>query len=150
VWLLDEGKSRRSRNGKREQAQQHLTIATMMYREMGMTYWLGQRNRRFRRRVNVDLLQASLLACFIASHAASRATACAPIRCRSRSSASAPSGRVEGRAPTSLVVLNQLQVEALTVHPDGDMSDAGQESSYEPPRWSSTRSLDNLIGAQKE
>jgi tetratricopeptide (TPR) repeat protein len=28
------------RMGKREQAQEHLTTATMMYREMGMTYWL--------------------------------------------------------------------------------------------------------------
>ena len=28
------------RTGKREQAQEHLTIATTMYREMGMTYWL--------------------------------------------------------------------------------------------------------------
>ena len=28
------------RTGKREQAQEHLTTATMMYREMGMTYWL--------------------------------------------------------------------------------------------------------------
>jgi len=27
------------RTGKREQAQQHLTKATTMYREMGMTYW---------------------------------------------------------------------------------------------------------------
>jgi hypothetical protein len=26
--------------GKREQAQEHLTSATTMYREMGMTYWL--------------------------------------------------------------------------------------------------------------
>ena len=26
--------------GKREQAQEHLTTATTMYREMGMTYWL--------------------------------------------------------------------------------------------------------------
>jgi hypothetical protein len=25
---------------KREQAQEHLTTATTMYREMGMTYWL--------------------------------------------------------------------------------------------------------------
>ena len=25
---------------KREQAQEHLAIATTMYREMGMTYWL--------------------------------------------------------------------------------------------------------------
>jgi tetratricopeptide (TPR) repeat protein len=28
------------RTGKREQAQEHLNIATTMYREMGMTYWL--------------------------------------------------------------------------------------------------------------
>jgi hypothetical protein len=26
--------------GKREQAQEHLTTAMTMYREMGMTYWL--------------------------------------------------------------------------------------------------------------
>jgi hypothetical protein len=26
--------------GKREQAQEHLTAATTMYREMGMTFWL--------------------------------------------------------------------------------------------------------------
>lgn len=30
------------RMGKREQASEHLTIATTMYREMGMTYWLEQ------------------------------------------------------------------------------------------------------------
>ena len=30
------------RTGEREQAQEHLTTATTMYREMGMTYWLGQ------------------------------------------------------------------------------------------------------------
>jgi len=30
------------RTGKREQAQKHLTIATMMYREMGMRFWLEQ------------------------------------------------------------------------------------------------------------
>ena len=29
-----------SSTGKREQAQEHLTTATTMYREMGMTYWL--------------------------------------------------------------------------------------------------------------
>jgi hypothetical protein len=41
------------RTGKREQAQEHLTTATTMYREMGMTYWLekaeaecGSRHRR--------------------------------------------------------------------------------------------------------
>jgi hypothetical protein len=28
------------RTGEREQAQEHLTIATTMYREMGMAYWL--------------------------------------------------------------------------------------------------------------
>jgi len=28
--------------GRREQAQEHATIATTMYREMGMTYWLTQ------------------------------------------------------------------------------------------------------------
>jgi len=28
------------RTGKREQAQEHLTTALTMYREMGMTYWL--------------------------------------------------------------------------------------------------------------
>jgi tetratricopeptide (TPR) repeat protein len=30
------------RTGEREQAQEHLTTATTMYREMGMTYWLEQ------------------------------------------------------------------------------------------------------------
>src|SRR4029453_12249075 len=29
-----------ARTGKREQAQEHLTTATKMYRERGMTYWL--------------------------------------------------------------------------------------------------------------
>jgi hypothetical protein len=29
------------RTGQREQAQEHLTTATTMYREMGMTYWLN-------------------------------------------------------------------------------------------------------------
>jgi tetratricopeptide (TPR) repeat protein len=32
----------RRRTGKREQAREHLTTATTMYREMGMTYWLEQ------------------------------------------------------------------------------------------------------------
>ena len=31
--------------GKREQAQEHLTTATTMYRDMGMTYWLEQAER---------------------------------------------------------------------------------------------------------
>jgi tetratricopeptide (TPR) repeat protein len=30
------------RTGQREQAREHLTTATTMYREMGMTYWLEQ------------------------------------------------------------------------------------------------------------
>ena len=30
------------RTSKREQAQEHLTTATTMYREMGMRYWLEQ------------------------------------------------------------------------------------------------------------
>ncbi len=30
------------RTGKRQEAQEHLTTATTMYREMGMTYWLEQ------------------------------------------------------------------------------------------------------------
>ena len=30
------------RIGRREQAQEHLTTATTMYREMDMTYWLRQ------------------------------------------------------------------------------------------------------------
>ena len=34
------GKLYRRRSGKREQAQEDLTTAMTMYREMGMTYWL--------------------------------------------------------------------------------------------------------------
>ncbi len=30
------------RTGTREQAQEYMATATMMYREMGMTYWLEQ------------------------------------------------------------------------------------------------------------
>ena len=30
------------RGGKREQAHEHLTTASTMYREMEMTYWLGR------------------------------------------------------------------------------------------------------------
>jgi hypothetical protein len=30
------------RTGNPEQAQEHLSIATTMYREMGMTYWLKE------------------------------------------------------------------------------------------------------------
>ena len=72
-------------------------------------------------------------------------------------------GRVEGRAPAALVVLRQLQIEALAVHPYGHAADAGpgvepvrraqSARSYEGiaqpakpiaamrsrPRWSSTR-----------
>ena len=38
--FLDERKSQGSHTGQREQAHEHLTTATTMYREMGMTYWL--------------------------------------------------------------------------------------------------------------
>jgi len=41
---LDLGKLSR-RTGQREQAQEHLAIATTMYREMGMTYWLEKAER---------------------------------------------------------------------------------------------------------
>jgi tetratricopeptide (TPR) repeat protein len=37
------------RTGKREQAQEHLTTATTMYREMGMTYWLEKVQAEFER-----------------------------------------------------------------------------------------------------
>jgi hypothetical protein len=36
------------RTGKREQAQEHLTTATTMYREMGMKYWLEQAEAELR------------------------------------------------------------------------------------------------------
>jgi len=36
------------RTGKREEAQEHLTTATTMYREMGMTYWLEQAETELR------------------------------------------------------------------------------------------------------
>jgi hypothetical protein len=36
------------RTGKREQAQEHLTTATTMYRDMGMTYWLTQTDAEMR------------------------------------------------------------------------------------------------------
>ena len=36
------------RTGQHEQAQEHLTTATTMYREMGMTYWLEQAERESR------------------------------------------------------------------------------------------------------
>jgi len=38
------------RTGKREQAWEHLTTATTMYREMGMTYWLEQAERETKER----------------------------------------------------------------------------------------------------
>jgi class 3 adenylate cyclase/tetratricopeptide (TPR) repeat protein len=41
------GKTHR-RGGKQEQSQEHLTIATAMYREMNMTYWLGQAEAKMR------------------------------------------------------------------------------------------------------
>jgi hypothetical protein len=36
------------RTGKREQAQEHLTTAATMYREMGMTYWLEKAEAEMR------------------------------------------------------------------------------------------------------
>ena len=36
------------RTGKRDQAREHLTTATTMYREMGMTYWLEQAEAELR------------------------------------------------------------------------------------------------------
>src|SRR3989442_8112848 len=57
--------------------------------------------------------------------AASRATACAPKRCPSRSSASVYPSRVERRPPAALVVARELEVEALVRHADRDPSDAG-------------------------
>ena len=36
------------RTGKREQAQEHLTTATTLYLEMGMTYWLEQAEAELR------------------------------------------------------------------------------------------------------
>jgi hypothetical protein len=35
------------RTGKRGRAQEHLTTATTMYREMGMTYWLEKAEAAF-------------------------------------------------------------------------------------------------------
>jgi tetratricopeptide (TPR) repeat protein len=36
------------RTGTHEQAQQHVATATTMYRDMGMTYWLGQAQAEMR------------------------------------------------------------------------------------------------------
>src|SRR5215472_1818167 len=36
------------RTGQREQAEEHLTTATTMYREMGMTYWLEKAEAQMR------------------------------------------------------------------------------------------------------
>jgi hypothetical protein len=38
------------RTDKREQTREHLTIATTMYREMGMTYWLEKAEAEMRER----------------------------------------------------------------------------------------------------
>ena len=37
------------RTGKRDPAQEHLTTATTMYRETGMTYWLEKADAEIRR-----------------------------------------------------------------------------------------------------
>ena len=36
-----------ARTGKPEQAREHLTTATTMYREIGMTYWLEKAEAEF-------------------------------------------------------------------------------------------------------
>ena len=36
------------RAGQREPAREHLTTATTMYREMGMTYWLEQADQEMK------------------------------------------------------------------------------------------------------
>ena len=36
------------RTGKRHEGQEHLTTATTMYREMGMTYWLEKAQAEMR------------------------------------------------------------------------------------------------------
>jgi hypothetical protein len=36
------------RTNRREQAQEHLTTATTMYRDMGMTYWLEKAEAEMR------------------------------------------------------------------------------------------------------
>jgi hypothetical protein len=36
------------RTGKRQEAQEHLTTATTMYREMGMRFWLEQAEREMK------------------------------------------------------------------------------------------------------
>ncbi len=36
------------RMGKRQEAQEHLTTATTMYRDMGMTYWLEQAEKEMK------------------------------------------------------------------------------------------------------
>ena len=76
--------------------------------------------------------------------AASRATACAPTRCPSRSWASAPSRRVERRAPAALVVPRELEVVALARHADGDAPDAGPgvEPGAERPEGAVVRRLE--------
>jgi hypothetical protein len=55
--------------------------------------------------------------------AGSRATACAPTRCPSRSSESVHPSRVERRPPAALVVPRELEVVALVRHADRDVPD---------------------------
>jgi hypothetical protein len=75
--------------------------------------------------------------------ASSHATACAPIRCRSRSSPSAPCPSCRRRPPAALVVPRELEVEALVRHADGDVPDAS------PPFRFGCRSL-LLIAAKSD
>jgi hypothetical protein len=57
-------------------------------------------------------------------------------------------GRVERRAPAAFVVLGQLEVEALAVHPDGDVPDAGP--GVEPGAQGVERSIVRRHGAPGE
>src|SRR2546426_8364276 len=61
--------------------------------------------------------------------AAPRATACVPTRCPSRSWAS-----VERGPPPTLVILSQLQIVALAMHPHCDMPDPGPRVEPGPER----------------
>ena len=70
--------------------------------------------------------------------AASRATASAPSGARRACRRVLHPGRVERRPPTAIVVLGQLQVIPLAVHPDGDVPDAGpgvEPGAECPERW---------------
>ena len=56
--------------------------------------------------------------------------------------------RVERRAPAAVVVLRELQIVALAVHPDGDVAEPGQESS-QVRRAHSARSYEDIAHPAK-